>query len=112
MEFDSPVLINGENVGGLLTLSGASGGQGRNGYVRVDVTGNSAPITSFEIQSLSGDGWAIDHLAFTPASVAVPEPSSLLLAATCLIPFMAIARQRMAGAKPSRPGPLRAGRCA
>jgi hypothetical protein len=65
--------INGNLTYG---IGGAIGG-GRAGYFVIDVTGLSAPITSLRLSnSNNGDGWAIDHLAFTSA---VPEPGSFAL---------------------------------
>jgi hypothetical protein len=66
------VLINGLPT--LLVLPG--GNAGRYGYVRIDATGGDT-ISSIKLDNNGGDGWAIDHLAFSVASV--PEPTSLLL---------------------------------
>jgi hypothetical protein len=81
------LLINGNVVvSDLLTLLGAetefqNATEGpftfnsRNGYIRIDATGVDL-IHSIALDNDSGDGFAVDHLAFTPA---VPEPGSLPL---------------------------------
>lgn len=67
------LFVNGNQVA---TIGAAPSG-GRAGYFRFDVTDGSAPITSLRLSnSSSGDGWAIDHLAFTSA---VPEPGTMAL---------------------------------
>jgi hypothetical protein len=71
-ENDIAVLINGFPT--LLALPGSNAG--RFGYVRIDATGGDT-ISSIKLDNGPGDGWAIDHLAFSVASV--PEPASLLL---------------------------------
>jgi hypothetical protein len=49
----------------------------RNGYIRIDATGNDT-IQTITLDNDSGDGYAIDHLAFlTVQDNSVPEPGSL-----------------------------------
>ncbi len=55
----------------------------RNGYLRLDATGGDT-IASFGLSNAgTGDGFAIDHLAFS--SVAVAEPGTLAVLATGLV---------------------------
>lgn len=79
--------------GALFTTIGGGGG-GRTGYFRIDVTGNSAPITSLKLDGTIYDAWVVDHLAFTPA---VPEPSTWALLGGGIALLGAAARRRVAG---------------
>lgn len=63
------------------------------GYLRIDVTGNSAPITSLKIDGTIYDAWTVDHLAVTAA---VPEPQSWALLAGGLLAVLGLARRRAA----------------
>jgi hypothetical protein len=63
---------------------------GRSGYLRIDVTGNSAPITSLSINGSIYDAWTIDHLAMTTA---VPEPQAYLLMLTSLLALGLVRRR-------------------
>lgn len=74
MSYNANLYINGVLAGSVspaLTPSGA-----RLGYLRIDVTGDSAPITHLRIDGADPDAWTLDHLAITPA---VPEPDVLVL---------------------------------
>jgi hypothetical protein len=46
----------------------------RNGYIRIDATGGDT-IATIRLTTNSGDGFAVDHLAFN--TVAAPEPGAL-----------------------------------
>ncbi len=97
---DNRLLINGNVVvADLLTLLGtdqefqnATEGpflfNSRNGYIRIDTTGGDT-IQSILLDNGSGDGFAVDHLAFLPADTgtgnAVPVPGSLPLALLGLV---------------------------
>jgi hypothetical protein len=82
------VFVNGNQVA---AIAAAPGG-GRAGYFRFDVTGGSAPITSLRLSnSNNGDGWAIDHVAFTSA---VPEPGTVAMWLAGLAGLRAAARRR------------------
>jgi hypothetical protein len=57
----------------------------RNGYLRIDATGGDV-IHSITLDNFSGDGFAVDHLAFQSVQTAspVPEPASAALIAAGL----------------------------
>lgn len=57
----------------------------RNGYLRIDATGGDV-INSITLDNVSGDGFAVDHLAFQSVVTAspVPEPASAALLAVGL----------------------------
>ena len=75
VEADNHFWINGVDQGVMSVLTPAfarNGGQ--QGYLRIDA-GSDAPITSFSIRNVQGDGYMIDHVAFAQP---VPEPTSML----------------------------------
>ncbi|GEM_PF-1458498 len=99
------LLINGTVfVSDLLALLGAetelqNGTEGpfafnsRNGYIRIDATGVDL-IQSITLDNDSGDGFAVDHLAFLPVPAAVPEPGGLPLV---VIGLVTLALRRRSG---------------
>jgi hypothetical protein len=93
-QMDQNMTINVMTNGGLTSTTtntfGVPLGGGRNGYIRIDGTAGTT-ISYIELVpgQINGftDGWAIDHLAFSPQQQSggeVPEPSSLLLLAAPL----------------------------
>ena len=98
------LLVNGvELVADLLGLMGAEGEvqsvasgvfsfNSRHGYLRIDATGGDS-IQSIVFDNVSGDGVAIDHLAFNAAPAPVPVPGALGLLATGLLPLLARRRR-------------------
>lgn len=64
MALNAPVSINGLPQGNLLALAGLSLGTGRNGYIVIAATAGDT-ISSVTIDNGPGDGWVMDHLAFT-----------------------------------------------
>lgn len=56
--------VNGTPLGNLHTLGGLNIGGGRNGYLTLRATG-TIPISRIVLDNGGGDGWVIDHLAFT-----------------------------------------------
>jgi hypothetical protein len=84
------VFINGASTPAF-NIAAVAGG-GRAGYVRIDVTGASAPITSVRLSNnATGDGWAIDHVAF---ATAVPEPATWLLWSAGVLALLSRRRRR------------------
>lgn len=75
MQQAATVTINGSTVVSLGSVPGFAYSGGRLGYLRIDVTGASAPITTLKIDGTVFDAWTVDHLAVTSVS-AVPEPAT------------------------------------
>jgi hypothetical protein len=93
-QMDQNMTINVMTNGGLTSTTtntlGVPLGGGRNGYIRIDGTAGTT-ISYIELVpgQINGftDGWAIDHLAFSPQQQSggeVPEPASALLLAAPL----------------------------
>lgn len=72
MDADATLIINGNNVGSLGNLFGIQAfGGGRNGYCRINATGDEL-ITEVRIANNgNGDGYMFDHIAVVPAPGAV-----------------------------------------
>ena len=64
MDFEVRLDVNGVELGGLAALSGLGVDGGRQGYVRIDATGDTTISTIRLTSAYSYDGWVIDHLAF------------------------------------------------
>jgi hypothetical protein len=74
MEHPLAISVNGQPLADApLALS-----SGRNGYLRIDADPGD-PIYSVKLDNGAGgaDGWMVDHVAFSPASAAVPLPSTV-----------------------------------
>lgn len=72
MDTDATLIINGKNVGTLGNLFAIKAfGGGRNGYCRINATGDEL-ITEVRIANNgNGDGYMFDHVAVVPAPGAV-----------------------------------------
>ena len=90
MSYNANLYINGSLAGTVAPTLAVSGG--RLGYLRIDVTGGSAPITSLRIDGASPDAWTIDHLA---VMAPVPEPDGWALMLAGLGVTGLIARRRL-----------------
>jgi hypothetical protein len=76
-ELLTPISINGVLLGNLTTLAGLSTGSGRIGYIRINATGGDT-IQTVLLNNSPGDGWTLDHMAFTSADPeAIPEPGTI-----------------------------------
>lgn len=69
MNVSNSVVVNGVVRGNFASLTGLPVGSDRQGYVIINAT-NGETISSIRIDSLFGDGFVIDHLAFST----VPAP--------------------------------------
>ncbi len=81
VDSDVALAVNGNNLGGDLSLGTNLTVYGRNGYLLVSADNGDPLITSLSIDNtlsgLSGDGYAFDHLAIS--STPVPEPATIAL---------------------------------
>ncbi|MBL0870834.1 MAG: hypothetical protein IBJ18_09695 [Phycisphaerales bacterium] len=69
MDLDAGLVVNGQNLGGVLSLSGLSAnGGGRAGYVIISASGSDT-ISSIKLDNVAGDGFAIDDLNFSTTPV-------------------------------------------
>ncbi len=75
MDRDANLIINGVSQGSInLLATNFSGGNGRQGYFRIDATGSDVINSVGLVDAFGGgDGYMFDHVAFTT----VPEPGSL-----------------------------------
>ena len=78
VQTDVMLVVNGQPLGGLLSIGGLTQGSDRNGYLIVSTDTGDALITSVSIDNTlsgsSGDGYSFDHLSFT-----VPIPASIVM---------------------------------
>lgn len=104
MQQGASFTINGSTVVSSGAVPGFAYAWGPQGYLRIDVTGDSAPITSLKIDGTIYDAWTVDHLA---VSAPVPEPGAwaLMAAGLGLVGFSA---RRARGAARPAPAPSRA----
>ncbi len=62
------LVVNGRDVGSLLSLAGLSTAVGRQGFIRIDTPCGGTPISEVRLNNSrypsGGDGFAIDHLMF------------------------------------------------
>jgi hypothetical protein len=70
MQLETPVSINGVPVGNLLAQTGMSASSTRLGYALINAAAG-VPISTLKLDNTGGDGFVIDHLAFS----AVASPS-------------------------------------
>ncbi len=92
---DHDLFVNGIDLGTIESLAGSAWSPGvvRNGYLRVDATGNTT-ITSVAFQDNTGvDFLMVDHLAVEGASA--PEPTSWLLLGSGVLSILGAARHRL-----------------
>ena len=73
MQQGASITINGSTVVPTSSIPNFAYAWGPQGYLRIDVTGDSAPITSLKIDGTIYDAWTVDHLA---VAAAVPEPAT------------------------------------
>lgn len=87
-ELPIALFLNGSAVAFTSNLQAAAGlslSGGRIGYIVITATGSDV-IGSLMLDNSAGDGFVVDHVAFTPAAAAgVPEPSTFGLAVAALV---------------------------
>ena len=91
MQHVASFTINGSTVVSSASIAGFNYAWGPQGYLRIDVSGSSAPITSLKIDGSIYDAWTVDHLAVAQP---VPEPGSWALMAAGLAAVAGLARRR------------------